>query len=52
MVLDEKAVLNLLHISRPTLRKLREAGHIRFVPAGRRVLYPRRAILEYLGELQ
>jgi len=50
LVLDEKAVLAILPISRPTLRKLREDGTIHAVRFGRRVLYPRASILEYLGE--
>lgn len=46
--LTEAEVLEVLPISRPTLRRLRESGTVRAVRAGRRVLYPRRAIIDYL----
>ena len=48
-VMDERFVLGLLGISRPTLRKLRQQGRIRYVTAGRRVLYPAYAVREFLG---
>ena len=47
--LTESEVLAVLPVSRPTLRHLRESGAIRYVRAGRRVLYPRSAVQEYLG---
>jgi excisionase family DNA binding protein len=47
--LTEAEVLGVIPVSRPTLRKLRQSGAIRAVYAGRRVLYPKTAVREYLG---
>lgn len=47
-VYTEEELAHILHISRLVLRGLRQTGKIRYLPAGRKILYPDQYVQEYI----